>query len=59
MSSIPLRPSQLKPTQRDESYEQGFLFGRASIIRAVREALARGDSIPSLIEELEHVQFTR
>lgn len=54
-----MMPSQLQPTQRDESYERGFMFGRAAIIRAVREALERGDSIPSLLEELEHVKFTR
>lgn len=52
-------PSSVQPTQRDESYERGFLLGRLAIIRAVRDALDAGTFTPQLLEELEHVKFTR
>lgn len=55
-------PSFVQPTQRDESYERGFLLGRAAIIRAVRDGINSGYSVTDVLEqleELEHVKFTR
>jgi hypothetical protein len=52
-------PSQCQPNNEDKAYERGFIFGRASVIRAVREAIDKNYPLDQLLTELTNVEFNR